>query len=147
MAMYGIEKWCISLKYYRQYLREGSDGHVWFRHFFHGQRSTMMNILHYCSVLYCCFFFLLLTSLLCSFLFLQIKEIKLNILNTVKENQIYFVLSCTFEPFSFFLPPFLLPFFVDLCSLSSQKKKFASRFLFAPPFSLGVLYSPNHLEE
>lgn len=90
------------------------------RHFFHGQRSNRMNILHYCSVLYCCFFFFLLTSLICSFLFLQIKEIKLNMLNTVNENQIYFVLSRTFEPFSFFLHPFLLPFFVDLCILPSQ---------------------------
>jgi len=35
----------------RQCLRE--DGHVWFRHFFHGQRSTRINIYHCCSVLYC----------------------------------------------------------------------------------------------
>jgi hypothetical protein len=37
-------------------------------------------------------------------------------LNTVKENQIYFVLSHTFEPFFFFLPPL----FVTLRLLSSQ---------------------------
>jgi hypothetical protein len=59
-----------------------------------------------------------LTSFLCSFLFLRIKETKLNILplNTVKENQIYVVLSHTFVAISFFL----LPFFPDLCILSSQ---------------------------
>jgi len=110
MAMYGLEKWCIRLKYHLQYLREGIDGHVWFRHFIHGQRSTRINILYCCSVLYwccflyCIFFFLFLTSLLCSFLFLQIKEIKLNMcpLNTVLGNLIYFVLPHTFGPFSFF---------------------------------------------
>ena len=70
MYSFSKVKLCISLKFYRQCLREGIDGHVWFRHFFHGQRSTRINIYHCCSVLYCwclcpfCYFFLFLTSLL-----------------------------------------------------------------------------------
>ena len=51
MYSFSKVKLCISLKFYRQCLRE--DGHVWFRHFFHGQRSTRINIYHCCSVLYC----------------------------------------------------------------------------------------------
>jgi hypothetical protein len=76
----------------------------------------------YVFFLPCSFFFLFLTCFLCSFLFLQIKEIKFNIFpwNTVKENQIYVVLSHTFVVVFFFLPPFLLPFFPDLCVLSSH---------------------------